>query len=252
MNKKIIGTIICMLLIVTALSATGTTNVQTIRYLIENNKLEPNTINPIDSKGNIAIKIVGKITKVNDPDNLLGGAILVGDRITGKYNYDSATPDSYPDPKIGAYEYTTSTYGIELKAGGFVFKTDPNDVEYSIHICDGHYYCEYEDEYRIYSDSNLQLSNEIDVDRIIWFLTDSTGNALSSDALPTIAPVLSDWDENSLAIMGYHPLLVIRATITRATISRSNTRDEYFNMQPNLFWLLERFTMLERLLNLIR
>ncbi|UCF49913.1 MAG: hypothetical protein JSU91_00075 [Thermoplasmatales archaeon] len=252
MNKKITGTFVCILLIVTALSAAGATNVQTIRYLIENNKLEPCTITPIDSNGNIAIKIVGKITNVNDPDNLLGGTILIGDRITGKYNYDSGTPDSVADPKIGAYEYTTSNYGIELKAGGFVFKTDPNDVDYSIHICDGHYFCDYWDEYRIYSDSNLQLSNGIDVDRIIWFLTDSTGNALSSDALPTIPPILSDWDENRLAIMGYHPMFVIRATVTRATLSRGNTRDEYFNMQPNLFWLLEHFPMLERLLNLIR
>jgi hypothetical protein len=259
--KKIIGIFVCMLLIVTAISATGAINIQTLRNVLENIDLERNPITypstPVDSNGDIAIAIVAEVTMVDDPYNLLGGAITVGDKIKGKYIYDSTTPDSEADPKMGIYHYTSTPYGIELKCGGLEFKTDPNNVEFVITILDDYTY--YGDVYAPFSVNNLDLSNGNKVFDIIWMLVDSTGNALSSDALLTTAPVLSDWPDNVLEIDGYNPsdpfqMYDIEARVTKATLSRSKTRDIDFPMQPVLNWLFERFPnlfpILRQILNL--
>ena len=245
MYKKIIGILVMMLLITTAISATGSTNIQTLKCLKENYELEPNPGIPVDSNGNIAIKIVGEVTDVDDSYNLLGGAINVGDKITGKYIYDSTTPDSEPDPTMGWYWHTSSPYGMVLETGGFVFETDPNNVDFLMAIFDNNYYYN-GDLYAPVSYNNLPLSNGMQVAIMYWFLIDGTNNALSGDALPTTAPVLSDWTENYLNIRGYDPSnpynsFSITGTVTKATLSKSIERDVCFTMQPNFIWLFERF-----------
>jgi hypothetical protein len=243
MMKKIVGILVCMLLIITTLSATGATNVQTLRHVTEKNDLNPYQNTPTKSPGIINIKIVGKITKVLDPQNLLEGVIQVNDSITGKYTYDSGEPDSDPDPHKGEYEYNSPTFGIELEAGGLVFKTNPNDVDFSITILNNYYYNW--DHYSLSSNNNLQLSNGLFIYYIIWQLIDQTGNVFSNDALPTTAPVLSDWSENTIYIDGYNPSIYdtyhIKAEVTKVTLSRSKARDDYFTTQPILIWLFERF-----------
>ncbi len=58
------------------------------------------------------------------------------------------------------------------------------------------------DDYFVSSYLNLYLHNGVNVEDFFWHLNDSTGTALSSDDLPTTAPVLSDWDDNRLYISG--------------------------------------------------
>ncbi len=255
MYRKMIGIFVCMLLIVTALSATGTTNIQTIRNVMENNDLEPYTYTPSNSPGNIAIMLDAEVRVVDDQFNLLGGAIQVGDYIFGKYIYDSATSDSDPSPSIGIYEHTSSPYGIAFAVGGFIFTTDRNNVNFTIGIINDDFYYGIGDFYGVTSRNNMQLSNGILVNRIMWLLKDSTGNAISSDALPTTAPVLSDWPDNVIYVYGSDPEFSyyyrIEANVTKATLSRSKARDVHFTMQPISIWLFERFPLLERLLGLI-
>jgi len=241
MKNKIIGILICMLLIATTLSATSAMNVQTTQDMNKNNDLEPNISTPANP-GIITIKIVGKITEVADPYNLLGGAIKVGDKITGKYIYESGQPDLFPqDPTYGFYEYTSSTFGMELNTGGFEFKTNPSNVKFGIIIYNDDPYTG--DEYIVDSEENLPLSNGLLVDIFYWTLGDPTHTALSSDALPTTAPVLSDWEYNQLDVLVIHPTsgnpFAFRATITKATKSRP--RDVHSSMQPILTWLFEHF-----------
>jgi hypothetical protein len=254
MMKKIVGILVCMLLIFTALSATGSTNVQTSGYVNKNNDFKPYLITPANSPDIIAINFVIEVTDVDDQFNLLNGAIQVGDKIRGKYNYDTGTPDSNPSPQIGEYEHTSSTFGIKLEAGGLVFKTNPNDVEFSIAVYDNY---PHGDSYGVLSKKNLQLSNGIQVRYIIMRLEDPTGFALSSDALPTTVPVISDWTNNNFTIDGFNPsdpgkYFLIEAKVIRASLSRNKTRDISYTMQPVLIWLLERFPLLEKLLSLFR
>jgi len=190
MNKKIIGIFVCTLLIATALTATGAIKLQTNSYVKENNYFEPNKNTATNSPDFITIKIVTKVDEVHDPYNLLGGAINVNDTVTGKYTYDSETPDTYPDDLgVGVYWQNSSSCGIEVKAGGFVFKTNASDIDFAIGIFDNAPY--YYDSYVVVSNKNLPLSNGMLVELIYWWLCDETCTVLSSDTLPTTAPKLS-------------------------------------------------------------
>lgn len=247
MKKKIVGIFVLALLIATALTATGTMNFQTSWLVKENNYSQPNQNAPANSPSLITIKIVAKVKHVYDPNNLLGGAIKVNDTIKGKYTYDSNVTDSEPDPTIGYYEYNSSNFGIEFKTGRLVFETDQSNVIGLIYI--GNNCSEYynnQDLYVLVSYNNLQLSEGIEVNVIGWRLDDLTGNALSSDALPTTAPVLSDWTQSAIGLIIWgrntsnpDDRYEIFANVTKATKSRA--RDVHFNMPPIIIWLLERF-----------
>jgi hypothetical protein len=246
MKMKTVVIFVCMLLIITALSATGATNFHNSVYIRENNDLDPFQSIPTKSPGVITIKIDAQITGVQDTNNLLEGKIKVNDSITGKYTYDSGTPDSNSDPHVGVYKYNSSTYGIKLEAGGFVFETNSSDVDFGISIADNFSYYYNWDLFTLESNNNSELSNGLLVIYIGWGLIDTTGNALSSDALPTTAPVLSDWEENILIIMGSsssypYDSYFIMANVTKVTKSRSKARDVHFSTQPILIWLFERF-----------
>ena len=147
----------------------------------------------------ITIEIEAVVDRVDDPHGYLEGKIIVGDIITGSYMYESTTPDTNPLQKGGRYEHTTAPHGIFLSVGGFVFETNPGNVDFLIEIENDH---PPDDNYLVRSHNNLPLSNGTLIGGISWLLEDNTGNALSSDALPLTAPVLDDWGFNRLTVNG--------------------------------------------------
>ncbi len=149
----------------------------------------------------VTIFIEAEVDSVGDSGNYLEGKINVGDTITGYYTYESTTSDIDPSIYIGRYEHYTSPYGISLSAGGFVFKTDHDNVDFIVSVgnAGGPYTS---DDYVTVSNNNIDLPNGTGVTKISWNLSDSTCAALSSDALPLTAPFLSDWQSNILNISG--------------------------------------------------
>jgi len=226
MKRKTIGIFLCMLMIATVLPVAGTVHDQTGWSVKENTSSEPM------SPGLITIIIVARVDIVYDPSNLLGGKIQSNDVMIGKYVYDSGIPDSNPDPTVGQYDFTSSSCGIELRAGGFLFKTNPSDVQFWIQVCNdasippGNPPADY---YGLFSGKNLDLSNGMVVDTIVWRLIDPGCTSLSTDALPTTAPlVLANWiPYPGLWITGGHPSdplpFSITANITRAIKSSALT-----------------------------
>ena len=71
------------------------------------------------------------------------------------------------------------------------------------------------DSYIVGSYGNLPLSNGTPVDSIWWRLKDNTASALSSDALPTVTPILGQWQGNVLGF-GADRLYGISAHVTNA------------------------------------
>jgi len=150
----------------------------------------------------IEISITAEITGIDDRDGLLEGKISVGHIMTGSYIYDSATPDSQSATEVGDYWHHSSPYGIYLSGGGFSFQTDPDSVNLLVEIVNNHTAGGLYDAYGVVSYANLLLSNGAPVDTIEFYLEDSFADALSSDALPTAAPFLEDWDKHYISLIG--------------------------------------------------
>jgi len=149
----------------------------------------------------ITIEIEAVVDAVGDDGNYLEGKINPGDLITGFYIYETTTPDSSPDdPVQGNYWHYASPAGIALTVGGVNFMTDPFNIEFRVVIRNNT--PSGNDIYGVESSNNLPLPNGTSVNEISWVLNDSTGSALSSDALPTTAPVLDNWQTNILNIGG--------------------------------------------------
>jgi len=251
MKRKIVGILVCMLLIVTALSVTATKNAQTPWLVNENNYSQPDQNTPTRSRDIIGVKIEGKVYEVTDPNNLLGGAIKVNDTMKGKYIYNIKANDTNPDPNYGAYIFNSLPCGIEVTIGNFIFKTDPNHRKFMFFIGNnvtipvppysG-------DGMEIGSNNCSNLSNGLIVTIIDWVLCDPSGTVLSSDALLTTAPDLSDWEQSTygfgLILQGKSPsnpsmTFSIKAEVTKATKGKATNIE--FTTHPILLWLLERF-----------
>ena len=222
MKKKMIGIFVCMLVIFAVVLPTiSAMNVHTSGF--EKDSSESFFGNPTNFQGLITIKIVAHVAYVDDRYNLLGGVIKVNDTITGKYTYDSGTPDTNTISTVGDYWHTSSSCGIELEAGGLIFKTNPGNVNFLIEICDDHGSPTPRDNYLVRSYNNLQCTNGMLVDHIAWQLDDDSCTALASPSLPTTAPVLTDWESIfGLTIEGSDPSdelkdYFIRAHVIKAT-----------------------------------
>jgi hypothetical protein len=141
--------------------------------------------------------------------------------ITGVYTYDSSTPDSDPREYVGLYEHNAPPFGIMLTCGGFVFMSDPDNVELTVTLKEDYStLAGVSDVYEVVSGSNLPLPNGALVHSIECALADSSAGALSSDALPTGAPVLDDWEAGDwgLVISGTGRCFGLRGRITSAVL----------------------------------
>jgi hypothetical protein len=142
----------------------------------------------------VCIAIIAEVELVDDPGDYLEGAIEVGDIITGTYDYDSSTPDTNPLATVGDYIHTVAPFGITINAGDFVFRTDPNDVYFLVEIVNDHGNPPSDNyllrSYRNIFDKSVPYETE---NYVSWQLDDPTLEALSSEALPTLPPVLADW-----------------------------------------------------------
>jgi hypothetical protein len=140
----------------------------------------------------ITMQLTAIVSTIEDPNNVLGGLVTVGDTIAGTYIYDSTVEDTYPDPAIGRYSHSSAPYGIFLEINGYEFKTDLNDVDFLVEISDDRGSPAY-DFYIVRSYNNAMLTFNVAVDHIFWQLEDETATAVSSVELTTSPPDLADW-----------------------------------------------------------
>ena len=123
--------------------------------------------------------------------NLLEDNVKVGDTLTGTYTYNPPTKDTNTDTTVGDYQHVKKAYGITVKAGDLVFKTDPKNVDFLVELTNR----DMDDHYLLRSYNNLPLSNGVQVEHISWQLDNDTGEALSSESLKKAStpPKLQDW-----------------------------------------------------------
>ena len=153
----------------------------------------------------VTIGIEGVVDLVGDPYGYLGGAIRVGDTISGWYRYDSDTPDQdwlwgSASEMVGRYHHFAPPYGISLTVGDFVFQTDPSNTDFLLSIVNNNQ--SGEDIYSLNSYNSVPLADGTFVGGICWELRDYTGTLFSSDTLPASAPLVDDWAFNRLDFGG--------------------------------------------------
>ena len=164
----------------------------------------------------ICVRIAADVESVDDPQLGLEGRIQVGDTIFGNYQYDSQTPDSNGLTTVGDYQHDAAPYGISLNAGGFHFRTNPDNVDFLVEIVNDHG-SSTTDNYLLRSYNNSRLSNGARVNHISWQLDDSTAQAIASDALPLDPPALADWQSVfGLTLEG--ETFFVRAHVTEAVL----------------------------------
>jgi hypothetical protein len=143
----------------------------------------------------VEIAITAEVSLIDDPCNLLGGQVNLGDTITGSYIYDLSTPDATPDPESGIYWHYNSPFGIYLNAGPFVFQSDPDNVEFLMQIVNDEG-PSLRDVYLFNSYNNLNFNEDVFVDNISWQLNNTGGEPFSSDQLPAGPPPLGVWQDD--------------------------------------------------------
>jgi hypothetical protein len=133
---------------------------------------------------------------VQSVDPLLSSAFAIGDLITGSYTFDSSAPDSNPDPTVGHY---LSSLAYSVSAGSFVSTgTGPgfqflilNDLFQS----PGTLLDQYQVELKPSSGPSVGGLTYNGFD-LFLFTRSSNPTSLTSDALPSSPPLISDFASN--------------------------------------------------------
>jgi hypothetical protein len=168
----------------------------------------------------ITIQISGNITALAGTGReSVPDTIHTGVSFTGTYTYESSTVASTINGGVGHHIHN-APYGISLSLGGYTFATAPNHVgQFDMWIVNDAPENGLHDLYLVRSYGNISTPSVDFTSSIEWNLWDYTHTALSSDALPTTAPVLTDWNHNLLEMSGYDSLgrsIYIQGTVTQA------------------------------------
>jgi hypothetical protein len=140
----------------------------------------------------VTIDLTGEVTYVDERSSELQNLFHVGDAVTGRYLYDTETPDTNPFPAVGGYVYSGLPYGIFLNVGGIDIQSSPNSADFLISVANNHTGADF---YAVISYKNLPLLNGLPVWLISWQLDDYSQTALSSTRIPETPPILEDWED---------------------------------------------------------
>jgi hypothetical protein len=136
----------------------------------------------------VTVSFKGTITNVYDspfPD------VTVGTEFTGYYTYSLSTPNSNSLPQFGNYHHIGAPYGFTVAIGSRTFKTNPANG-FMVGISNDYYG---RDQFYVGSNYNLPTDG-VEVTTIQWGLDDDTASVFTSVAMPSTAPVLSQWSLN--------------------------------------------------------
>lgn len=173
----------------------------------------------------ITVAIEANVVSIDDYNGYLGGAVHVGDKVTGTYTYNTATPDANVMSQVGDYWHSSSAYGIQLYVNGLRFRTRPTAVNFLVEIVNDYY----GDAYLLRSYNNLfDISAPAGIfpanNHISWQLDDFSMQAISGTQLTPKAPQLPAWQSifgldisSDGSGPGYSSFL-IRSKVTRAEV----------------------------------
>ena len=150
----------------------------------------------------ITVNFLAVITEVNSAicQCIPYPSEMIGDTLQGSYTYDVDSPDSDPSPFYGRYEQTESPSGIEVHHKSYSWGSDPTNVTLFVYVQDS----TTADAFEIRGYNNLPDPFMQDNTYLIYMsLWEYSGNAISSDTMPSYPPQLDEWtDAKEINIIG--------------------------------------------------
>ncbi len=158
----------------------------------------------------LTVRVMAHVVQLDDPENVLGGQVSVGQTVQGSYTYETTAADRAPwDTTWGSYVQTPEQGHTNFVIGSHVFETDPASPDYWMYHVQvyGSPEAGNPDSITIASQNNKLLSNGATVSILTIDFSDFSGTALSSDQLPVGAPDLNSFGSRSIYISGSDPSL---------------------------------------------
>jgi hypothetical protein len=147
----------------------------------------------------VRVKLTARINEINDPDEALHGRLVIGQRVTGVYVYNTNTPNQSSFPGSGMYQPFAGEARMRFVTGSLVFESAQPTQGIMIGVfpqsqfSDGQFFME--------SSDNKPLTDGTFVNNIhVEFA--GQGNVTQSEALPAVAPELANYFTREVVLSG--------------------------------------------------
>lgn len=137
----------------------------------------------------MAYEFSGEIYWVDDPGDLLDGSIQPGTVFSGRFTFDSSVEDSNSNSVLG--EFTGPTFSMSLDVGSYSWFSGAGNAQIRVQNSDL--------DNMVFGTSGYVEIGGLSI-ALSGGLQDSTGLALSSDAIPTSSLSLSSFTAAGLSV----------------------------------------------------
>lgn len=147
----------------------------------------------------VRVRLTARVTNVSDSGNALGGKVVLGQRVTGLYVYNTNTPNQSDDPGWGDYLPYANEARLRFAIGSLVFESNQPTQGIRIQV-----HPERNGgggQFIMGSEDNKPLTNGATVD-FIWMEFNGSGNITQSPALANAAPILTQYYTKQVMING--------------------------------------------------
>lgn len=138
----------------------------------------------------VRVRVTARVNQIDDPSNALAGKVVVGQRVNGLYVYNTNTPNSSPYPNTGDYRPYANEARLRFAVGSMVFESKQPTQGIGIFIRAGD--PSITGRLSMLSSDNKPLADGTIVQQMQMTL-EGYGNVTQSVALPTVAPVFTQY-----------------------------------------------------------
>ena len=151
----------------------------------------------------VRVRVTARVSQIDDPGSRLAGKVVIGQRVTGTYVYNTNTPNLSPFPEYsGNYRPYANEARMRFAVGSLVFESKQPTQSISISIQSqgaGGW-----GQFLMFSNDNKPLADGTLVDTL-WMEMQGRGNVTESVALPTVAPNYQEYQPRRVTISTSSP-----------------------------------------------